>query len=223
MKQRLLAWLERRGCGNWLNRLPSLNHIHLRGTGHRIDHRHAILTRCLVSLIGQRNELSVGAGTRLIRLKILIEGNGHRLCIGDGCRIRGKIKLEDANGEIRVGDGTTMEDAYLGVYDRGTRITIGKDCMFSEHVGLRAGDMHSIIDMETGKRINPSKDIVIGDHVWLGRGVTVLKGARIGSHSIIGAHSVVTGDIPDHCLAVGIPAKVVRQGVTWSRDRLPVE
>lgn len=223
MRQQLLAWIERYGCGGWLNRLPFLNRIRLRGNGIRIDHRQAILSRCLVSVEGDRNEVRVGAGARLARLKILIEGEAHRLTIGVGCRLTGKIKLEDREGRIEVGDRTTMEDAYIGVYDIGTRITIGRDCMFSEQVGIRAGDMHSIIDVESGKRINPSKDIVIGDHVWLGRGVTVLKGAHIGSHCVIGAHSVVTGDIPDHSLAVGIPAKVVRQGVTWSRDRLPAE
>jgi len=82
--------------------------------------------------------------------------------------------------------------------------------------------MHSIIETATGKRINPSKDIVVADHVWLGRGVTVLKGSSIGANTIVGANSMVTGEVPANCLAVGTPAKVIKEGVSWDRRRLKV-
>ena len=56
----------------------------------------------------------------------------------------------------------------------------------------------------------PSKPITIGDNVWLGGHVIVLPGVTIGDGSVIGAGSVVTGDIPPRSLAVGTPAKVIR-------------
>ena len=51
----------------------------------------------------------------------------------------------------------------------------------------------------------------IGDGSWLGHGSVVLPGAAIGKHVVIGANSVVTGEIPDNCVAAGVPARVIRR------------
>ena len=58
--------------------------------------------------------------------------------------------------------------------------------------------------------------IVIGDHVWIGMNVIVLKGVTIGEGSIVAAGSVVNKDVPPHCLVAGVPAKVVKTDVTWN-------
>ena len=99
-------------------------------------------------------------------------------------------------------------------------ITIGEDCMLSGDITMDVSDMHSILDVETGERVNPPQDIEIGDHVWLAHGVRIMKGAQIGQHSVIGSRSMVLGGIPAHSLAVGAPARVVRAGITWDRRRL---
>jgi acetyltransferase-like isoleucine patch superfamily enzyme len=57
----------------------------------------------------------------------------------------------------------------------------------------------------------PELPVVIGDGSWLGHGAVVLPGVTIGKHVVIGANSVVTKDIPDFSVAVGSPAKVIRQ------------
>lgn len=67
---------------------------------------------------------------------------------------------------------------------------------------------------------NISGSIKIGDHVWLGKGVSVLKNTFIGSDAVVGMKSVVTENIPSSSLAVGNPAKVVRHGITWNRQHL---
>jgi len=53
-------------------------------------------------------------------------------------------------------------------------------------------------------------DIIVGDGAWLGYGVIVLDGARIGKGAVVGAGSVVKDDIPDGCIAAGVPARVVK-------------
>jgi len=75
--------------------------------------------------------------------------------------------------------------------------------------------MHGIFDLESGKRANPAKDIIISGSVWLGAGVTILKGSTIGHDSIIGTRSVVVGEIPHNSVAAGNPARVVKKNVFW--------
>lgn len=94
----------------------------------------------------------------------------------------------------------------------------GKDCMFSNTIIVRTSDSHAIIDTITHKRINPAKNVIIGDHVWIAPSTTIMKGAKIGSNTIIGSHTLVTKEIPSNVLAVGMPAKIVKEGVTWSRE-----
>ena len=61
-----------------------------------------------------------------------------------------------------------------------------------------------------------SKPIVIEDNVWIGVNVLILKGVTIGHGSVIAAGSIVTRDIPCNCLAAGIPAKVIREKISWN-------
>ena len=89
--------------------------------------------------------------------------------------------------------------------------------MFSTEIMMSVSDMHPIFDAD-GRRINPDGDIVIGDHVWIGFRCVVLKGARIGAGAVIGAGSIVHGDIPAGAVAAGNPARVIRRDVTWRRN-----
>jgi len=62
---------------------------------------------------------------------------------------------------------------------------------------------------------------VIGDRVWLGDGVVVMPGSKIGQGSVIGANSVVIGEVPESCIAVGAPAKIVRRFEPESGNWIP--
>lgn len=154
----------------------------------------------------------------------MIELRNHRssIHIGDRCNLAGSLRCRATDSHIRIGNLTTMMMGQITLHEAGA-ITLGEDCMLSGDIAMDVSDMHSILDMETGKRLNPPRDIEIGDHVWLAQGVRVMKGARIGQHSIVGSRAMVLGDIPAHSLAVGAPARVVREGVTWDRRRLPFE
>ncbi len=103
----------------------------------------------------------------------------------------------------------------------GRRLLIGAGCMISTGVEVRTSDSHAILDIAGGCQVNLPEDVVVGPHVWLGREVLVMKGVTIGRGSVIGARSVVTADVPDYALAVGVPARMLRAGVTWSRPSLP--
>lgn len=113
--------------------------------------------------------------------------------------------------ELRIGDG-----CYIGRF--GTlacinRVTIGRDVMISDRVFI--GDAtHGFarIDLPIRDQYLTSKGPVeIGDGTWIGIGVSIMANVKIGRNCVIGAGSVVASDIPDFCIAVGAPAKIVRR------------
>ena len=90
-------------------------------------------------------------------------------------------------------------------------IEIGKDVIIAWGVYITDSDWHTILGRDM---VAPA---VIGDNVWISHDVSILKGASIGQGSIIGAKSLVISNVPEHCLAAGIPAKVVQQNISWTR------
>lgn len=73
-----------------------------------------------------------------------------------------------------------------------------------------------------GKRINPSKDITVGERVWIGSKVSVLKGVEIGDSSIVGSGSVVTGKYESNVVIAGNPAKIIKRQIDWISKRIDV-
>lgn len=92
-------------------------------------------------------------------------------------------------------------------------ITIGDYCAISDNVQILDSDFHTI-KHDSITSIG-SKPIHIGNHVWIGRSAIILKGVTIGDGAIIGAGSICTRDIPPRCLAVGNPARVIKENVEW--------
>lgn len=90
------------------------------------------------------------------------------------------------------------------------RITLGDRVMLGPKVGLYAVN-HPIDPEVRATGLEYAKPITIGDNVWIGGSATVCPGAVIGSNVVIGAGSVVVGEIPGNCVAAGNPAKVIRQ------------
>jgi maltose O-acetyltransferase len=77
---------------------------------------------------------------------------------------------------------------------------------------MLAGDLYIADDRQPPRdRLEAAKPITIGDNVWLGGGVIVCPGVTIGDNSVIGAGAVVTRDIPANVVAVGNPARVLRE------------
>ena len=198
---------------------------------------------CEVS-ISQEALLAIEHG----RLKVQIKKHGGRRFISNfSCSIgsiAGSIRIFVGcnNSTVALGEGTS------GAYDlrmwRNSKITIGKnttssgikvvcdnseficgeDCMFSESVLIQTADQHGIVDLEKGLIINDDfKSVILDDHVWLGRQCTLTSKARVGHGSIIGTGSLVTGNIPNKVIAVGTPARVVKENRTWCRSPVSLD
>lgn len=89
-------------------------------------------------------------------------------------------------------------------------ITIGQDCQIGPNVQLLT-PTHPVEPQPRRDKLEAAQPIVIGDNVWLGGGVIVCPGVTIGENSVIGAGAVVTHDIPANVVAVGNPARVIKQ------------
>ena len=150
--------------------------------------------------------------------------------IGPDFEISGPALMTNGwHGRIRVGRGIIMDDlkitllrgASFTVGDRVSanrglvvacmqEIRIGDGCMIAEYVSIR-DFTHRIVPgvamKDSGFDCAP---IVIGANVWIGRGALIMPGVTIGDNSIIGAHAVVNRSIPANSVAVGMPARVIR-------------
>jgi acetyltransferase-like isoleucine patch superfamily enzyme len=64
---------------------------------------------------------------------------------------------------------------------------------------------------------NAVGDVIIGDHTWISQNVTLLKGANIGDHSVVGFGSVCSKPYPDNCIIAGVPGTVIKHNIDWDR------
>lgn len=148
-------------------------------------------------------------------------GSNHELSISENVVLKNvNFWFEDNHCAIRIGKNTTIESAQLAAVEDYSFITIGEDCMLSNGIRIITTDSHSVIDLESGKRINPAKNVIIGNHVWIGANCTINKGVSIGDNAIIAGNSVVTHNVPANTIVGGIPARVIKGNITWDRKRI---
>ena len=121
---------------------------------------------------------------------------------------------------LQIGDGTTIGDFSHIFATR--KICIGKNVLIANFVYI-SDNVHGYEDVDKPiirQPIIQKNDVFIGDDSWIGEHVSII-GASIGKHCVIGANSVVTRDIPDYCVAVGSPARVIKQydlvSMTWEK------
>ncbi len=171
-------------------------------------------------IVGNNNKIVIKKSSSINNVLFFIRGDNHLIEINQNCYIGGgELWIEDNNCAIIINSGTTIESAHLAVTEPQSKIEIHDDCMLANNIEIRTGDSHSIIDANTGQKINPAKNVILQSHVWVGAHAKILKGVTINSNSVIGTSSVVTNSIPGNCIAAGIPAKVIKSGTNWKRER----
>lgn len=149
--------------------------------------------------IGERVTLYCGDGTGSIHL-------------GDKCAIHQDSILETGqDGSIHIGDNTHIQprsqiSAYRGAVRIGNGVQIAPGCAFYPYNHETIPEM-TIMEQPLVTR----GGIVIEDDAWLGYGVVVLDGVRIGKGAVIGAGAVVTSDVPEMAIATGVPARVQKK------------
>ncbi len=204
-------------------RLFGMNKKSISGKSNIIKDKGTFLRNCYFKIKGNENTINIEGGiTRLKGCRFLINGSNCQIKIDRDCNLNNVVfYLQDDYCKIEVGKHVTISGKTELAVIEGKSITIGKECLFSDDIEFRVGDSHSILDMITHKRINPSKDISIGDHVWIGHGVKVLKGSNVSENTIVATGAILTGKtFPKNSIIGGVPGKVLRDNVDWCAERL---
>lgn len=146
------------------------------------------------------------------RVVIYKDIDGGKVELGKRVHIYGDTFIQTGRGgSIKIGNDSHIQprcqlSAYLSNIHIGCRVQIAPNCAFYPYDHGMEPDRPIIEQpLQTKGGIN------IGDDVWIGFGVIVLDGVKIGRGAVIGAGSVVTHDIPDYAIATGIPARVIRK------------
>ncbi|MDT0345787.1 sugar O-acetyltransferase [Streptomyces litchfieldiae] len=126
--------------------------------------------------------------------------------LGEGTEVRPPLRV-DYGYRITIGPRTFVN--FGAVFLDVARITIGADVQMGPHVQLLT-PTHPVEPEPRRAKWEAAEPITIGDNVWLGGGVIVCPGVTIGENTVVGAGSVVTKNLPANVVAVGNPARVVR-------------
>jgi acetyltransferase-like isoleucine patch superfamily enzyme len=150
---------------------------------------------------------------------LLLIQNSKQLHIGEGVFIGANTVLlciDDPNGAagqsfLSIGKGTSIGEMN-NIRAAGGRITIGEKCIFSQYISVIAAN-HLIAKDQymIDQAWDTQKNFVeIGDDVWVGSGVSIMPGVRIGKGAILAAGSVVTKDVGEYEIVAGIPARYLK-------------
>lgn len=145
----------------------------------------------------------------LIGDNVTINSNNYRYHVNmySAC----KLMADKPDAMIDIGDNTRIHGSCIHAHKK---ITIGKNCLIAANCQIIDGNAHELSFPDVSNRINTrseGKEVIIEDNVWLGTGVVVLPGVKIGAGSVISANSVVHKDIPAMVVAGGNPITIIKR------------
>lgn len=143
---------------------------------------------------------------------LFIRGNGKLIVNGTVILRSGTTLQVQKEGSITIGKADINHDATIIAKNH---MKIGDGLLVSRNVVILDSDFNKIMN-EQGAIINTPRDIMIGDHVWIGVNATILRGAQIGAGAIVSAGAVVGGKIKEGTMAAGNPARSY-SAVLWEK------
>jgi acetyltransferase-like isoleucine patch superfamily enzyme len=164
--------------------------------------------------------IEIGKNNKFFGIPIIERVPLSKILIGSNCRFRSDkttnlaptkkciIRTFKAEATIIIGDNTGMNGSVITSSDR---IIIGKDVLIGYNCYISDTDNHPIDPIERHIGKAETAPVEIGDNVWLGANVVVLKGISIGANTVIGANSLVLSSIPPNVIAIGNPCRVIKK------------
>jgi acetyltransferase-like isoleucine patch superfamily enzyme len=132
----------------------------------------------------------------------------NKFSLGSRSVIEDFVTINNGVGNVIIGEDSIIGigSVIIGPVDIGNNVMIAQNIVIS---GLNHG--YENVDIPPSKQKEIRKQIRVSDNVWIGANSVVTAGVTIGKHCVIGAGSIVTKDVPDYCVAVGNPAKVIKK------------
>ena len=176
--------------------------ISISKTAHiNLGNGHLVLNYSHFGKKGRTNfcQLILGQNSRLS-----LEKDNFSLCSGSSITIRDNAEL------IIKGKGFINTNSIIDCY---SKIEIGYETIIAFNVTITDSDTHYIL--KKGVKGEKTKQIIIGNHVWIGMNSIILKGVEIGDNAVIAANTVVTKNVPPNSLFGGNPGKVIEEQINW--------
>ena len=226
------------------NSLTKVNII-LRGTNnHIVIDESCTFNNTTINCIGNNN-IQIGERSSFTNVTINCESN-NQILIGTGNTFLNTIFAFSSNCKFIIQEKNYLKGVSFVLWDSEvymgndnsfysgntelrchsyTKLIINNDTLWSQNIQLVNGDGHSIFDIETKTKINDvsncsdsKKTIYIGNHVWIGKHATLLRGTHLEDGSVVGANALVTKRFPNNCIISGSPATVKRKNICWCKD-----
>lgn len=154
------------------------------------------------------------------KLKFAIKGRDHKAVFFSNVHFRMNIyvRLVHHDCYLTVGDAVHIGGGTIALDN--SSLFVGAGALWSDGILIQGTDSHGIVDLDTMEIVNAKhKKITLQRRVWLGRQSKVMKGVTIEEGSVVATGAIVTKDMPKACAIAGVPAKVVKRRVTWSRKQ----
>jgi acetyltransferase-like isoleucine patch superfamily enzyme len=165
-----------------------------------------------------------GIGVSISEGANLIVPSRATLRLGSGCHIGRYVEL-GPSGIISIGESTSVQDRSILVGD----VTLGRYCMLSLNVLMTSGvhyydrwphllirDQDMLVVADPVLAVQHSRPITLGEDCWIGMNAVIMPGVTIGRGCVVGSNAVVTCDLPPYSVAVGVPARVIKQRLTFA-------
>lgn len=173
----------------------------------------------VIKFNGKNNILVIEDGVKLVNSRISFGGDNAVVYLSRNKYIYYLDINAYSNTCVFIGKDNFFNGRLSLIASERKNIIIGDNGLISFGIFVRTADPHLIYSCETKQRINKSKSVLIGDHVWLGQGALILKGTKIGSGSILGGGAVVSNkSVFSNASAVGNPAKIVAKNIFFSKE-----
>jgi acetyltransferase-like isoleucine patch superfamily enzyme len=191
------------------------------GSGNKIVCK-GVRVKSRFQIKGLNNTVVVEPNAVCLDSLIRITGNNNTLILkADSYITEVEIFIENAGCKVEVGESTFIgRHTHIACTEDGSEIQIGGNGMISSYCQIRTGDSHSVIVNGGGGRINHSASVALAEHCWLGEGSRILKGVHLGKDTVVSTGAIVTKSFPANVLIGGIPAKVLKENISWDKNRL---
>lgn len=176
-----------------------------------------------IKMSGHNNTITIELPNSFKNSKIQMDGDNNQIYIGEskiGFRNLEILMLASGNNrKLSFGENCSCEGLSIFHHNHNSTLDIGNNVMFARNCLIQTCDSHCMMDCDTHELLNNDEThMVFGDNIWCAQGTVILKKAMIPSRTIIGCGSTVTKPFAqENTVIAGVPARVVRKNITWSR------